>query len=1255
MQFSRDAAVRPKRQTRPPSYLKDYETSEMGHWFQPLFDYRGVRAETRCDDSLYSPPEEGAAKMTPLTPPSIKAGWPSSQWEITVDEWVGSPEQTITEPQRRKSVAEEDSKDYSALSSHHRQLTPTFSPYRSELEMLRRQGAEYERSKEAVRSELAELRELKEEMRRRLGYSSQSTATFQQQFEIPPPIYAPPPPSTWRGNGEEEEEEWPDPPPWPETEEEAECSPSAQPVSIMLEKLMSDLQLIKDQSTAAQARKPRFCRPATPREKMPTDLRASSRARGWDRTSLHPPSTLPVLTEQTYRGPRPSIPYFARRDPSDFARLKIALTNLLPPDGTELFKYQILVDHLKLEEAKLIADSYLNSATPYSDTMEALSEKFGQPHQMALNRIAGVMDAPDVRRGDSAAFERFAFEVQSLVGLLRTLGSEGDAELRCGSHVARLLSKLPAERRADFRRAMFRHPNAVYTLVDFAEWLQYETWCHNSDNYDSGTGNKDKLGTQKKRVTTVLHGTKDGSIPRTSGNKGIKSNRYCPYCGSTHHYLSQCADIQKLSKDQLSQWIKDHDRCWRCARSHHAAQCDLRKPCNLCQGRHLQVLHDVNTRDKKETTKEESCLISTATDMLYLDRPLEGGRVLLKVVQVTLHHGNQSLKTYAILDDGSERTMLLPPAAHKLGLQGTPETLHLRTIRQDIQILKGASVSFHISPSFSSRSRFTVNGAFTADRLVLAEQSYPIDRLQKQFRYLSDLPLHAFKNAQPLILIGTDNPHLITPIEPVRLGPPGAPAAVRTRLGWALQGPMRSEGSGLQHTQCLFTSAYHANTELLKNVEKLWQTDVLPYQNEKTVARSKLDQEAVDLLEKRTERVCVDGILRYATPLLRKKNMPVLKASPESVMFNLRSNEKRLSKNPTMANTYQEEIRKLVQAGSVAKLDPQNTTSDGESWLIPHHMVSHNHKNRLVFNCSHQYQGLNLNDFLLPGPTLSASLLGVLIRFREHAVAISSDIKGMFHQVRLLPEDRPLLRFLWRDQAKDRPPDIYEWQVLPFGTTCSPCCATYALQRHVTDHSQEGEDVRFSVERCFYVDNWLQSLASVETARALVDKLRALLLSAGFDLRQWSSNATEVISHLPSEARSPATELWLAQDKQDPSESTLGLSWNPHKDLIGYKHRPLSYGTLTMRNIYKVLASQYDPLGYILPYTTRAKVMVRQLWEKRRDWDDPLLPLDVQQLWAQWESLRIVRVKYTYPLSSLAHGWHPGDNCPYPGWSFLQP
>ena len=56
-----------------------------------------------------------------------------------------------------------------------------------------------------------------------------------------------------------------------------------------------------------------------------------------------------------------------------------------------------------------------------------------------------------------------------------------------------------------------------------------------------------------------------------------------------------------------------------------------------------------------------------------------------------------------------------------------------------------------------------------------------------------------------------------------------------------------------------------------------------------------------------------------------------------------------------------------------------------------------------------------------------------------------------------------------------------------------------------------------------------------------------------------------------------------------------------------------------MRNIYKVLASQYDPLGFILPYTTRAKILVRHLWDKHRGWDDPLLPQELLQQWKAWE------------------------------------
>lgn len=69
----------------------------------------------------------------------------------------------------------------------------------------------------------------------------------------------------------------------------------------------------------------------------------------------------------------------------------------------------------------------------------------------------------------------------------------------------------------------------------------------------------------------------------------------------------------------------------------------------------------------------------------------------------------------------------------------------------------------------------------------------------------------------------------------------------------------------------------------------------------------------------------------------------------------------------------------------------------------------------------------------------------------------------MFHQVRLLPDDMPLLRFLWRDLKPEQLPDVYPWQVLPFDTTCSPCCATYAY----VDHSLPGEKVREDFEMSF--------------------------------------------------------------------------------------------------------------------------------------------------------------------------------------------
>ena len=218
------------------------------------------------------------------------------------------------------------------------------------------------------------------------------------------------------------------------------------------------------------------------------------------------------------------------------------------------------------------------------------------------------------------------------------------------------------------------------------------------------------------------------------------------------------------------------------------------------------------------------------------------------------------------------------------------------------------------------------------------------------------------------------------------------------------------------------------------------------------VVRSHEDQYAMNLLETETQRLEVEGVHRYATPLLRKFGAPKLNSSTHSVMAHLRATEKRLKRDPERAAIYSAEINKLMDSGYVKKLQPREVEQSTEAWYLPHHLVCHNNKSRLVFNCSFPHQNVSLNEQLLPGPTLGPSLVGVLIRFRQHQIAVSGDIRAMFHQIRLLPEDRSLLRFIWRDMRCEESPVVYEWQVLPFGTTSSPCCAIFALQQHARNH-----------------------------------------------------------------------------------------------------------------------------------------------------------------------------------------------------------
>lgn len=63
------------------------------------------------------------------------------------------------------------------------------------------------------------------------------------------------------------------------------------------------------------------------------------------------------------------------------------------------------------------------------------------------------------------------------------------------------------------------------------------------------------------------------------------------------------------------------------------------------------------------------------------------------------------------------------------------------------------------------------------------------------------------------------------------------------------------------------------------------------------------------------------------------------------------------------------------------------------------------------------YKKEPLNKNLLQGPDLTNNLTGVLCRFVKEHVAVARDTEAKFHQVKVKPGHRNLLRFLWGENG----------------------------------------------------------------------------------------------------------------------------------------------------------------------------------------------------------------------------------------------
>ena len=86
---------------------------------------------------------------------------------------------------------------------------------------------------------------------------------------------------------------------------------------------------------------------------------------------------------------------------------------------------------------------------------------------------------------------------------------------------------------------------------------------------------------------------------------------------------------------------------------------------------------------------------------------------------------------------------------------------------------------------------------------------------------------------------------------------------------------------------------------------------------------------------------------------------------------------------------------------------------------------------RISFRKASLHDGVSLNNQLLEGPNLTNTLLGILLLFRQYPIALVADIKEMFNQVKVLPEDSDALRFLWWEDSDLERPSEFQISLMP--------------------------------------------------------------------------------------------------------------------------------------------------------------------------------------------------------------------------------
>ena len=302
--------------------------------------------------------------------------------------------------------------------------------------------------------------------------------------------------------------------------------------------------------------------------------------------------------------------------------------------------------------------------------------------------------------------------------------------------------------------------------------------------------------------------------------------------------------------------------------------------------------------------------------------------------------------------------------------------------------------------------------------------------------------------------------------------------------------------------------------------------------------------------------------------------------------------------NQNMLTEYNKVFENQIKEGVLEKITVNQCELDKYTF-IPHRPVIKSDeqvttKIRPVLNCSYtpNKETPSLNSAVFCGVNLFNSLLRLLMYFRTNKFVVLSDIKNAFLSIYLKEEnDKNHFCLIWHENDNLV---FYRYKTLTFGLSTSPFILHYVMKKHVSQYVKDKASDILSSN--FFVDNLLYTSNSIPEIEDLYKKCYDRMKEGGFVLRSWNSNSSEFREVLKRENKFVEHNSNL--------EKVLGYKFDFVKDSLFLNVVNYNYSANTKRQILSETSKTFDPFGFCLPVIVRSKLLMREIWLSKCQWDD---------------------------------------------------